>query len=213
MTHRIPLATVFLCLSAATASAQSFTLDFHSGVARWSEFFYLDRTDNEREPFSDIGVGARVAWRPATIFSAEAYLTLYPQAFPIEPRRFPDTFSRRRVEALFGGTVGPQIGRVRPFAKVSGGLLNVAKVPTPFACIQVVPPPITCVLADGRTLPAFEIGGGVEISASSRYLIRVDVSERILRYPGPSRNIDFEAKDEGFFGHALRFTGGFGFRF
>ena len=202
MTYRICILVLLLCLSAAIASAQSLAADIHVGVAGWSEF----------ESVSDLGIGGRLTWRPLPVVSLEADVTFYPEAFPDEPSRF-GTFSAHRIEGLFGATLGPQLGRFRPFAKASVGFLDVRPSSDLFACVQIFPPPLTCLLAAGQTLPAYELGGGVEVATLPRQFIRLDVSERVLKYPGPSYNTAFEQKDDGFFGHALRLTGGYGLRF
>jgi hypothetical protein len=62
-------------------------------------------------------------------------------------------------------------------------------------------------------MAAFEFGGGVELLPTGRALVRIDVTDRVLKYPGPSRGADSETHDEGFWGHAVRFTIGAGFRF
>ena len=51
------------------------------------------------------------------------------------------------------------------------------------------------------------------MNATARTFLRVDVADRILKYPGPTFDANFERRDEGFFGHALRFTIGGGVRF
>jgi hypothetical protein len=82
-------------------------------------------------------------------------VNVYPQSFP---HCVP--FSRRRVAGLFGATMGPAFARVRPFGKLRAGFLSVQEAPAPFACILIFPPPLSCTLASGRTLPAFDLGGG-----------------------------------------------------
>ena len=99
----------------------------------------------------------------------DADVTWYPSDFPDRI-----AFSRSRVEGLFGVTVGPRMNRVRPFAKAAAGFLKVGATPGAFACIAIFPPPLDCALAGGDTLPAYEIGGGVEIDATSRTFIRAD---------------------------------------
>ena len=69
-------------------------------------------------------------------------------------------------------------------------------------------------MAGGPTLPAYEIGGGIEVSATPRTLFRADIGDRILKYPGPTfRNGLRDRVEDGFLGHALRFTIGGGIRF
>ena len=142
------------------------------------------------------------------MLGVDADLTWYPSDFPEGI-----AFTRSRFEGLFGVTVGPRLNRIRPSARAAAGLLKVGATPGAFACIAIFPPPLNCALAGGDTLNAYELGGGVEIDATSRTFLRVDVSDRILKYPGPTFDSDFNVQNEGFFGHALRFTVGAGFRF
>ena len=194
-----PCAVVFLLLLAAAtpAVAQSFEAGVHLSSARWSEF---EGADN--------GVGGRLTWKPSALLGVDAELTWYPSDFPEGI-----AFTRSRVEGLFGATIGPRLDRVRPFAKVAAGFLNVGATPGAFACIAIFPPPLNCLLAGGDTLPAYEIGGGVAIDMTDRTFLRLDVADRMLKYPGPTFDSNFEIRDEGYFGHALRFTLGAGFKF
>lgn len=188
-----------LALGVSQAHAQSFEAGVHFASSAWSEF-----------DGNDLGIGARVSWLPVSMVGVDADLTWYPSEFP------PDTsvpFSGRRFEGLFGVTLGPRIGRVRPFVKAGGGFLQIGETPIAFACIAIFPPPLACTLAGGDTLPAFELGGGISIDATSKTFIRIDVADRILKYPGPVLRPDFTASDEGFAGHAMRFTLGGGVRF
>jgi len=198
MRSRILVTALFVCLFMPTPGfAQTFSASGHFAASRWSEF---DGTD--------YGVGGRFTWQPSAMLGLDADLTWYPSDFADRI-----AFTRSRVEGLFGATVGPRFNRVRPFAKAAAGFLMVGATPGAFACIAIFPPPLACALAGGDTLPAYEIGGGVEIDATSRTFIRVDVADRILTYPGPTFDSNFEVRDEGFNGHALRFTLGGGVRF
>jgi hypothetical protein len=195
----IPVILFILLVGAVPARAQSFEAGVHFASAKWSEF-----------DGNDLGVGGRISWLPMPIIGVDADLTFYPGEFP------PDTavpFSGRRFEGLFGVTIGPRIAAVRPFGKVSAGFLQVGDTPIAFACIAIYPPPLSCALAGGDTLAAYEIGGGVEVNTSSMTFIRADISDRILSYPGPVLRSDFTRSDEGFLGHAIRFTVGGGLRF
>lgn len=188
-------------LSAAPAFAQSFSADVHFSSSAWSEFDGQDQ-----------GVGARLAWRPLSLIAVEADFTWYPTDYP--PKTVA-SFSGSRVEGLLGLSIGPKIGPVRPFVKGGGGFLDIGETPKAFACVAIFPPPLACLLAGGDTLPAYEIGGGVEVDAPSNLFLRADVSDRILKYPGPSlrQRASDRVGDEGFFAGALRFTIGGGFRF
>ena len=152
----------------------------------------------------DTGVGGRFAWHPLDLIGAEAEMTFYPGDFPSS-----GSFSRSRIEGLFGLTVGPRIARVRPFAKLRPGFLTFRGQPV--VCILIFPPPLSCQL-DGRTVFALDAGGGVELFATERLIIRVDAGDRLLKYPGPSFRSGRVAQ-EPFFSHDFRFSAGAGVRF
>jgi hypothetical protein len=200
MTSRTFAAVLFgSFLITATASAQSLELSAHVAAAKWSEFDSDDR-----------GFGGRLTWKPASIVGIEVEGTWYPKEF--ESSGGP-AFSRNRFEGMFGVTVGPKIGPIRPFARAAAGFLKVAATPGAFACIAIYPPPLACVLAGGDTLPTYELGGGVEFSVLPRVFLRADIADRIIKYPGPTFDEDFEIQEDGFLGGALRFTLGAGIRF
>lgn len=157
---------------------------------------------------TDVGLGGRFAWHPAEPVGIESEINLYPADFPDQR-----AFSRGRVEGLFGVTVGPRFGRLRPFARLRSGFLNIREASQPFPCILIFPPPLSCALASGRTLVAFDIGGGVELFATPRTFVRVDAGDRILKYPGPVFARNFTRRDEAFFSHDFRFAAGGGMRF
>jgi len=179
----------------ALAGAQDrFDVGAHVAVTRSSEF---DETDT--------GVGGRFSWHPVSLIGAEAEMTIYPASFPNA-----NGFSRSRIEGLFGVTVGPRLPGLRPYARVRPGFLTFRGQPV--VCILIFPPPLSCQLATGRTLFALDLGGGVELFPASRAVIRVDVGDRILKYPGPSfRN--GRATQDSFYSHDFRLAAGAGVRF
>jgi hypothetical protein len=157
---------------------------------------------------TDVGVGGLLSWRPGGWWGADAELTFYPSGFSDEP-----AFSASRVEGLFGVTVGPGIGPIRPFVKVRPGFVRFAEAPEPFPCILIFPPPLNCRLAAGHTGFALDIGGGIEFETSGRTFVRVDAGDRAVRYPGPVIEPDGTVQDDAFFSHDVRFQIGGGVRF
>ena len=157
---------------------------------------------------TDVGIGGRLSWHPLRFVSVEAELTAYPSDFADAP-----AFSSSRVEALFGATVGPRLGRLRPFAKVRPGLVSFAEAPEPFACIAIFPPPLACALAAGDTVFAIDVGGGIEFQTSDRTFVRMDIGDRLVRYPAPVLDSDGTTRDEAFFSHDLRIQIGAGITF
>ena len=199
MTTRVATAFVLALLaSISTARAQSLDLGAHVAGARWSEF-----------DGPDFGIGGRLTWKPAPVLGVEGELNWYPSEFP--GARV--AFSGDRLEGLAALTAGPRIGRVRPFVRAGAGFLKATEAPEPFACIAIFPPPLSCLMAAGETMPSFEIGGGLEISTSSSTFIRLDAGDRILKYPGPTFGPADKISEDGFFGHAFKFTFGGGWRF
>jgi hypothetical protein len=177
----------------ATAQDQ-FDAGAHVAITRSSEF---DATDT--------GFGGRVGWRVLQAIGAEAELTFYPRGFPSSD----GAFSSSRIEGLFGVTVGPRRGRVRPFGKLRPGF--VAFRGEPIVCPLIFPPLLSCAL-NGRTVFAFDVGGGIEVNMGTRSLVRFDASDRLLKYPGPSFR-DGRMEQDDFFGHDLRISAGAGVRF
>jgi len=183
-----------LVIPSAVNAQEHFDAAAHIAITRSSEF---DDTDT--------GVGGRLSWHPNALVGADAEMTVYPASFPNA-----NGFSRSRIEGLFGVTVGPRLPGVRPFASLRPGFL--AFRGQSVVCILIFPPPLSCELARGRTLFALDVGGGVELFPASRAVVRVDVGDRILKYPGPSfRN--GRATQDSFYSHDFRVSAGAGVRF
>src|SRR5262249_34869413 len=119
---------------------------------------------------TDAGFGGRFSWYPTSMIGAEAEMNFYPGDFPGTV-----AFSSGRVEGLFGATVGPRLGRVRPFGRLRPGFVTYREASRPIACILIFPPPLQCTLAAGRTVFALDVGGGVELFATRRASIRFDI--------------------------------------
>ena len=151
---------------------------------------------------TDAAIGGRVGWRTNPLVGVEAEVTVFPSDFPGNR-----PFSQGRVEGLFGITAGPSLGRVRPFAKFRPGFVTIREAAEPFACILIYPPPLACVLAIGRTLAAIDAGAGVEVGGSRGAFLRLDVGNRMIRYPGPVlETAPSRIRERSFFDHDLRFS-------
>ena len=200
--RRLAITLIALTLTVSTSAiAQPATGQFQAGghiaTARSGEF-----------EETDVGIGGRLAWLPSRLIGIEAELTHYPSDYPDGV-----AFSRARWEGLFGLTVGWTFDRVRPFARLRPGFLNIREAPRPIVCIAIFPPPLVCTLAAGPTLFAFDVGGGVEVSLTPRTFIRVDAGDRLVRYKGPVFDQNRTVRQDAFFGHDFRFAAGAGVRF
>ena len=157
---------------------------------------------------TDLGVGGRLSWHPAPLIGVEGEVNFYPGDFADDP-----AFSSSRVEGLFGVTIGPRLGSLRPFARLRPGFVTFRDAPEPFPCIAIFPPPLSCALAAGKTVFALDIGGGVELFPTARTFVRVDAGDRVVRYPGPAIDSDGTVRDDAAFSHDFRFAIGAGLRF
>jgi hypothetical protein len=157
---------------------------------------------------TDVGFGGRGSWHPVPLVGVEGEVALYPGDLGGRV-----AFSGSRVEGLFGATVGPRLGRIRPFGKLRPGFVRFGEAPEPIACILIFPPPLRCTLAGGRTLFALDVGGGVEWLSSGRTFVRVDAGDRMVRYPVPTIDSSGAVRRESFAGHDVRFAIGGGLRF
>jgi hypothetical protein len=198
---RVSRFLILLPLLSAVAAAQAPERRFEAAasvaVASTSQF---DETE--------VGIGGRFGWRPMSLFGIEVEMTHYPGDYPDG-----FAFSRARWEGFFGGTFGPRLGPIRPYARVRPGFLTYREAPESFACITVFPPPLTCTLAPGATVLAIDIGGGIEVSLSDRSFLRVDVGDRALRFEGPVFDTDFRESVDGLWSHGFRLAAGGGVRF
>jgi hypothetical protein len=157
---------------------------------------------------SEIGAGGRAGWLLSGIATLEAEVVHYPGDFG-EPR----PFSRARTEGLFGATIGPRLGAVRPFARLRPGFLRFEESPEPFPCIRIFPPPLICELASGGTLAALDAGGGVEVLLGARTFARIDAGARFVRYPAPVFDADRRVREDPFIGRDVRLGASGGIRF
>ena len=204
MRRIISFVFVSLIVSPVVAAAQTEPQHFEAAVHVTS--VYSNQYD------TDIGVGGRFAVYPTGLIGAEALLSIYPHDLTAK-RGGTLAVSRGRVEGLFGVTVGPRLGRLRPFGYARPGFVQYQAATEPFACITIFPPPLACTLAAGKTVFAFDVGGGVDISPTERTVIRFDAGDRMVKYPGPSLDVDGTPHDASFYGHDFRISFDAGLRF
>ncbi len=156
----------------------------------------------------EAGLGGRLSWQLSPLIGVEGEVN----AFSGDADNGP-VFSGGRTEALFDVTLGPRLGRLRPFARARYGRLAIKEAPEPFACVAIFPPPLACTLASGVNVAAFDIGGGVEVSTTDRTFLRVDLGDRALRYSGSRIGGGGAVTDEHFVSHEFRVALGGGVRF
>lgn len=154
-----------------------------------------------------LGVSGGVG-HPVPLLGLEANLGIYPR--DSTSTTAPST---SQVEGLLGITIGPRLGRVRPFAKVRPGFVAFRASREPMACALIYPPPLSCTLAPGETVAAVDLGGGIEVFPTRRAFLRFDIGDRMLRYPGPTFDLGGTVRNAAFFSQDFRVAVGGGWRF
>ncbi len=203
MTNRIPFIVSLICIVPGLALAQS------SNDRKLEVGGQLAMTDLAELETTDFGFGGRFGFRATELLTFEGELNFFPSDIPDE---VPVTSSR--FEGLFGVKIGPRFDRFSVFGKARPGFVQFGEASAPFPCILIYPPPLSCALGAGETVFALDLGGGIELYPTERSLVRFDVSDLMLQYPGPVLTRDGEAvTEDGFWGHNLRITIGAGFRF
>jgi hypothetical protein len=196
---RLCCSLVFVLIARANGDAQQpprlFEVGGQVGVAYSGQF-----------NTSEGGLGARISWLPVESVGLESEINFYPHEFPGGV-----TFSRSRVEALFGATAGPRLRSVRPFARFRGGVMHYSEKPV--VCLAIYPPPLSCLMAAGGNRPVLDLGGGLEAFIGARTFVRMDAGDRMVKYPGPSFVNGLMDRRDAFFGHDLRLAFGAGWRF
>jgi hypothetical protein len=197
----VALLLTLAALTPGAAEAQSPAGSFRLGaMGAYVASSELDTTE--------VGWGMLLAWNATPLVGIEAEILIHPADMGPAP-----SFSGGRVETLFGVSVGPQLARVRPFAKTRLGIIRFWESPEPLACLAIFPPPVRCTLANGRTAVGVDVGGGLELRAPGGTFVRFEAGDRVLSFPGPVTDSAGTAHEGGFFAHDLRMSLGAGLRF
>ncbi|MGE0452699.1 MAG: hypothetical protein AB7O37_04115 [Vicinamibacteria bacterium] len=203
MTTRFPSVAAGAALAALlTLPAAVEAQDERSDVGVQASFTRYGEFDE-----SEIGLGLKLGHRLARQLALDAELNLEPGGLGER------SFSSNRFEALAGLRLGLDLQRSGAYLTLRGGVSRFAAAPEPIPCIAIFPPPLACVLAEGKTLPAFGFGAGFQALVGERAVLRLEIGDQMLRYPGPAFAEDRAIEDESFWRHNLRLTAGVGWRF
>lgn len=178
------------------AQERRFELGLDVPVVKLSQ---VDRTDT--------GVGLRLGFELSRSVALDATLGYFPGDLG-QP-----AFSGSRTQALLGLKLGRRGEKAGAFATLRGGVTSFSEAPAPFACILIYPPPLTCRLAGGDSLPTLTFGAALELYPSERTVLRLEVGDQMSRYPGPVLDGEGQARAGDFWDHDLRLSVGLGWRF
>lgn len=165
-------------------------------------------TDYQQFDETDLGFGVDVSYRFADWLAADAQLSFFPGDLGE-----PASFSGSRLEGLLGLRVGHRFGRAGVYGALRPGFLGFSEPSGPLACILIYPPPLQCSLAEGKSVFALNYGAGFEAYPGERAVIRVEVGDLMLKYPGPAFDKDMEVFEDSLWSHNLRLTASVGIRF
>ncbi len=156
---------------------------------------------------TDTGLGLRLGFDLSRSVALEAALGYFPADLG-DP-----AFSGSRTQALLGLKAGRRGEKAGVFATARGGVTSFSEAPAPFPCILIYPPPLSCQMGGGDTLATVELGGAFEYYPSSRSVLRLEVGDQLLRWPGPVIDGTGQVRESDFWDHDLRLSVGFGWRF
>jgi hypothetical protein len=154
-----------------------------------------------------VGIGARLSYRALDWLAIDAGLVFAPG----ELGRV--AFSGSQREGLFGVRAGPRLGEGSVYASLRAGFVTFSDAPEPIPCIAIFPPPLQCVLAAGHTAFAVQFGGGGEIPLGARGLLRLEIGDLMVQYPGPALASGEAVLEESFWRHNFRAALSVGLRF
>jgi hypothetical protein len=156
---------------------------------------------------SDFGLGADFSYRFTDWLAADAQLSYFPSELGE-----PASFSGSRLMGLIGVRLGHRFGGVGVYGAVRPGFASFSEAREPRACILIYPPPLACTLG-GSTVFALDLGAGLELTPGDRLVIRGEVGDLLLKYPGPGFDKDREVFEDSLWSHNLRVTASVGLRF
>jgi hypothetical protein len=156
----------------------------------------LGVSDYGRLAATDVSFGVGLSYRLTSWLATDAVLALAPSNLG-DP-----AFSGSRTEGALGFRLGPHLARTGVYAAVRPGFVKFAEPGEPTVCILIFPPPLRCTLATGKSVFALDLAGGLQLS-NHRGLLRFEVGDRLVKYPGPILDADFEPREGGFWSHNL----------
>jgi hypothetical protein len=156
---------------------------------------------------TDAGAGARLSYRLTGWLGIDAHLNWFPKDLG-DP-----AFSSSRTQGLVGLKAGRDLTRSGVYGAVRPGFLRFGEAPQAFACILIFPPPLACSLAAGETAFTLDLAAGYQLLAGDDVVVRFELGDGMVRYPGPAIDGDGEAHQDAFWKHGLRATVSVGWRF
>jgi len=177
-----------------------------AGESRADAVFRLGISDYGELDATDVSFGVGLSYRLTSWLATDAALSLAPANLG-DP-----AFSGSRTEGALGFRLGPHLARTGVYAAVRPGFVKFSKPDEPTICILIFPPPLRCTLATGKSVFALDLVGGLQLQ-NERGVLRFEVGDRIVKYPGPLLDANSEPRFDGFWSHNLAASVAVGVRF
>lgn len=120
-------------------------------------------------------------------------------------------FSASRTEGSLGLRVGPRLDRTTFYVAARPGFVKFGGPDEAIACPAIFPPTLTCRLAEERVFTT-DLTGGLQL-VTARGVLRLEVGDRLAKYPNPTFGPADERIDKGMWTHNLAGSVAVGFRF
>jgi hypothetical protein len=157
----------------------------------------------------DYGFGGRIAYLPVSYLAFEAEVNFYPGN--ADSGLTSISLTTNRMEALFGVKSGLRFNKVGVFGKLRPGLMRYSESSEPIVFPAIYPPILAMLISMGRTSFALDCGGVFEFYPSRKTLLRLDLSDLIIRFPAAHYNSEVFKNDFNI--HNYRLGVGVGYRF
>ena len=164
--------------------------------------------------WTEPGDGLRFAyrWKKSIAFEIEGNLfRTYAFGYvPETPRPYELFRGWQKIQVLTGATVGHDFNRFHAFGRVRAGFVHFGRFPALVFVNRISDRIVATATVDNypATFPALDVGGGVERFLWSRWSLRADVGDTIVRYhPAP-----FDLNSV-YFRHNLQLSFSLGLRF
>ena len=169
---------------------------------------------NDLFPRREFGIGGRGSYNLNSHVALEAEINWFPRDF----RKFTTNFTGGRMtEGLFGLKVGKRMNNFGIFGKFRPGFESSGHAEIPRFPNGNGPDPQNPFGFERKraTQFALDVGGVVELYPSRRTIVRFDVGDTIVRYPGIlfTNFPDGSLSTKTVYSNTLQFSAGVGFRF
>lgn len=204
LTYALTLA-LWLAVPAVPAVAQTATT---ADIGAQVSVLRLDEFDT-----TAVGGGVQASWSLTPWLALDGMISIFPgggdDGNVVE--------EQRKVLGLIGVRAGQSFGPLELYARARPGFLNFAEKDR-VACVLIVPPPLSCRVAEGYTAFATELGAGarIRLDADDRWRVNLDLGDLMVRYAPDGefrRDKDFGEIKSSMLTHNLVFNAGLSWRF